>query len=219
MRHKLRQCKICGQSFVDRAEIAETCFDCRSSESSQVAVTSAELGSSEGASSYALGLSSISMGLSSSSLGLSSSSQSVVLGTSAPQLVAAESSPPAETNVQRDPLKLFQEESNGALSPSKSGWVSPPFKVKFEDHVDLEEPVPTSAQPRLAMRARYKIILAGAILLFYFLWPVTPVETPEDGQDPIALNDPRPTGAAAPQQPDPAQEEEQQEQPADSRQK
>jgi hypothetical protein len=69
------------------------------------------------------------------------------------------------------------------------------------------------------MRARYKIILAGAILLFYFIWPITPLQTPEDQEDQIALNESPPAIEGASQQPDIVPEKEQPEQPADAQEK
>src|SRR5690349_14153220 len=109
MRHKLRHCKVCGQSFVDRAEIAETCFDCRSIELQCVSPPAVDL---------------------------SSSSSFVVLGTAAVQLAAspADSHPPPQPIPE--PIKLWEQKKDEVAAPTKREWASPPFRVRFEDHVD-----------------------------------------------------------------------------------
>jgi hypothetical protein len=134
MTHKLRQCKTCGRSFVDRAENLETCFECRQA------------------------------------------SRKVVL-------------------------------------PEKTSWVSPPFKVRFEAHDDSDLPSgpPVSPPSRPAIRLRDKLILAGAIILFYFVWPVAPLDTPENQpENQIALNQRPQSRTQVPQPPDPAPREQQQ---------
>jgi|GEM_PF-5171233 len=187
MRHKLRQCKVCGQPFVDRAEIAETCFDCRSGELCCEPAITVELSAScaEPDSSEA--------GPGASSAGLGSSSQFVVLGSAAVQVMPAPAGshrPHQDDNPE--PIKLWQEERRAA-SPAKTGWSSPPFKVRFEDHVDWDLPV-ESPPRQTSMRARYKILLAGAALLIYFLWPVMPHPVPEDQ---VALDEPAATSPVA----------------------
>jgi hypothetical protein len=176
MRHKLRQCKVCGLSFVDRAEIAETCFDCHSSELQFVSPPA--------------------VGLTSSSVGLSSSSSFVVLGTEAVQLAAPppDSLPPPQPNPE--PIKLWEQKADEVAAPAKREWASPPFRVRFEDHVDSDAAIELSP-PRFRMRARSKLILGGAVLLVYFLWPLRPLPTLDDQ---IALNEP-PAAEMAPEDP------------------
>lgn len=192
MRHKLRHCKVCGQSFVDRAETAEiaaTCFDCRQNASPQIPATT--LGSSPGP-------------------GLLSTP--VILGTAAAQLTASQpgNQPPKPIEnpdpITPDPIRLWEQgpKEKEVVTPAKTAWVTPPFRVRFEEYVDPDVPVEVHRPPRQGMRARYKFLLAGAVILFYFNWPVASLRTPEFE---IALNDSPAADEPAPQQPGATPEE------------
>ena len=131
----------------------------------------------------------------------------VVLGTAAAQITASETVPQPEKQVTSDPLKLWQHDVTDAVSPARTRWASPPFKVGIEDYGESDRFYdPPSPSPSRQLRFRGKFLLPAALILFFFVWPVAPLDTPENQ---IALNEPPPASAAAAQQPDPAQGDEQ----------
>src|SRR5436190_24372896 len=155
MRHKLRQCKVCGRSFVDRAESAETaaaCFEVRQSASLHLPATSP--GSSPGP-----------------SPGPGLSSTPVVLGSAAAQLTASQPGNRMPKPIENpdpnrpDPIRLWEQgaKEKEVVTPAKTAWVSPPFRVRFEEYVDPDVPLDVPSPPRQRMRARYKFLLAGAV--------------------------------------------------------
>lgn len=188
MRHKLRQCKVCGKSFVEKAAVSEICFDCHSTAARHVP------GPSQAPSPASNPI-------------ILATANPVVLGTAAAQLAASETVPQPEKQVTSDPLKLWQHDAKEAVSPARTRWASPPFKVGIEDYGESDsfyDPAPPS--PSRQLRLRNKLLLSAALILFFFVWPVAPLHTPEHQ---IALNEPPPATSAAAQQPDAAQGEEQ----------
>ncbi len=184
MRHKLRHCQVCGQTFVDRAEIAERCFDCRSGELRYVQPDVAQT--------------------STSAVGLSSSSIPVVMGATAAQLAAPPGDCPAQQSAtSAAQIKLWEREAKQAPVSEKTEWSSPAFRVRFEDHVDdADVPAVLSPAPRQKLSARYKVLLAAAIILAYCFWPSSLWRPPDDDQ--LTLIEQPANGEFAPQEADPA---------------